>query len=720
MKKGLHCISLLLTAIIILSGCVTPSPVTLKEAETTDFTPNAVKQKTQPAVEPTPSPTPTPTPEPTIEVPPLELRTINAENAASMVQIKMLGDGRISHMAYSPSGNLLAAGSTIGIRLHGGKDLAERAFLPVSKPVRRVAFSPDGSLLAAGTEAGVILVFSVDDILSSQGETPSPIQEIKANNFPVTDLVFSPDGQSLANGSVDRTIQIWDPITGKRIRSVGGFLLGISAVAYSPDSTLLAGSSVDGSIRVWRIRTGEVLNSLGQPDKKRILPDHYPISIGFHRDGWLVSVWQSGEITTWQWQNEDSDPITTIASYEILTSAAFDPVSGKLLTSTRSGTVNIHDTETSDSSSLRFAQALTVETGEEILSMGFSPDGSQLATAIYPTGITLWDAQTGVQVKAYVRSPSGLQLAASSFSPDSRYLATSHADGLIRIWDTRNMMQYFEFQPGNGEVSRSLQFSGDGNSLLCGSDAVYSFPTGNFQQYLGIQQPAVSRTTRVDLLPDWRIETGGVVQTIALSVDQQYLASANLLGNTISLWDPATGKLLGYLEKANGPVEVLAFSPDGKTLAAGSIDHKVRFWSLDGESFTIANGEELQAVKADRILKNDFAVLTMVYSADGSQMAIAGTNWNVRVVNTLNGGLQVLLKGAKDQIISLAASPGGDLFATGGVDGLIRLYEPGNKNPLILLRGQAGMVNTLNFSPDKRMLISGGEDGTIRVWGILP
>jgi WD40 repeat protein len=566
----------------------------------------------------------------------------------------------------------------------------------------------------------VILIYSVDEILSSQGQTHSPIQEIKASNFAVTDVVFSPDGQSLANGSVDRTIQVWNHLKGKRIRSVSGFQLGISAVAYSPDSTLLAGSSVDGSIRVWRIRTGEVLNSLGLPDKKRVLPDHYPISLGFQPDGWLVSAWHDGEITNWQWQTDDSKPVIATTSNETLTSAAFDMVIGKLVTSTRTGAVDLYDIQASDSGILSTSQTLTVETGEEILSMALSPDGRWLASASYPAGITLWNVQIGYSEKVYARYPLGLQLAASSFSPDSRFLATSHTDGLIRIWDTRNMQQYFEFQPGDGVVSRGLQFSADGNSLLCGSDAIYSFPTENFQHYLRIQQPAFSRTTRVDLLPDWQIETGGVVQTIALSPDQQYLVSANLLDSTISLWDPTKGKLLGTLEKADGPVEVLAFSPDGKTLAAGSIDHKIHFWSLDGDSFTIAEGEESQVIEADRILKNDFAVLTMVYSADGSQMAIAGTNWNVRVVNSLNGGLQVLLKGAKDQIISLAASPGGDLFATGGVDGMIRLYEPGNKNPAAQLRGHAGMVNTLNFSPDKRMLISGGEDGTIRIWGILP
>ena len=239
-------------------------------------------------------------------IPSLNLEKITSENAATLSQIKLIGDGRIRDVAFSAGGGLIAAGSSIGIRIHGGQDLIERAFIPSTASVTRVAFSPDGKLLAAGTEAGKILIYTVDSLLTSNNNPIKPVREIKANNFAITCLLFSPDSQSLTSGSLDRTILVWNPTTGKRIRSLGGFLLGISAITYSSDSTLLAGSSVDGSIRVWRIRTGEVLNSTGTPERNRRQVDHYPLSLGFLPDGWLISTWADGEISAWDWQDKKS------------------------------------------------------------------------------------------------------------------------------------------------------------------------------------------------------------------------------------------------------------------------------------------------------------------------------------------------------------------------------------------------------------------------------
>jgi WD40 repeat protein len=666
----------------------------------------------------------TSTPSPVLNIPSLSLNKITPENTISLTQVKMLGDGQVSDVAFSPGGGLIAASSNIGIRVHGGQDLIERVFIPTADPVARIAFSPDGRLLAAGTQAGTIQIYSVNDLVSPDNKPIAPLKEIKANNFAITCLVFAPDSQSLSSGSLDRTILVWDPSTGKKIRSLSGFILGISAIAYSMDGTMLAGSSLDGVTRIWRFRTGEQINSSGSPDNKRQRVDHFPIRLGFQPGEWLVSTWADGDITAWHWQDTKSEPVNVHNQPDGYSYSLISPETGQITAANQDGKVQIFKSGSVNTESLPLTQGLSFETNGGIISASLSADGKRLVTASYPAEISLWDMATGEMVRSFSRSPHGRQVIASAFSPDSKFLATSHGDGLIRIWDAANLENYFEFEVNNSETTLSLQFSPDGKQLIIGADAIYQYFTDKFRDHLLQRQSSSPVQALIQLPFVKKISTVGMVQSVVLSPDGKYLASSNLMSKLVQIWNLASGKMIGTLSGFDDPVEVLAFSPDSHDLAAGSADHKVHIWHLDkllSETSGVNpdHNDEFLSEKPDLIIKTDFAVLSLIYSPDGSQMAISGTDWNVRMVNSSNGGLLFLLKGARDQIVSTAISSDGKLFATGDADGIIRVYGSGQGVPLLVLEGHAGMVNTLNFSPDRRMLISGGEDSTIRLWGIV-
>ena len=467
---------------------------------------------------PKPQASPTILPTPTITIPSLNLEKITSENAATLSQIKLIGDGRIRDVAFSAGGGLIAAGSSIGIRIHGGQDLIERAFIPSTASVTRVVFSPDGKLLAAGTEAGKIMIFTVDSLLTSNNNPIKPVREIKANNFAITCLLFSPDSQSLTSGSLDRTILVWNPTTGKRIRSLGGFLLGISAITYSSDGTLLAGSSVDGSIRVWRIRTGEVLNSTGTPERNRRQVDHYPLSLGFLPDGWLISTWADGEISAWDWQDKKSESLAIMKNDEKFIYSLINPANHNLMNITQDSTMQVLNSSPDDTTGVRLEKESSLELGTEVVSASLSTDGKWLAVASYPAQISLVNLGTKETLMTYSREPQGQQVIASAFSPDSRFLATSHGDGLVRIWDAINMQNYFEVEISQSESTQDLQFSSDGKLLICGADGIYLLPTTEFQDHL-LQQLSVSSVQHlVDIQATRKIDTGGTVQTIAMSI----------------------------------------------------------------------------------------------------------------------------------------------------------------------------------------------------------
>src|SRR5262249_47806962 len=84
----------------------------------------------------------------------------------------------------------------------------------------------------------------------------------------VTALVYSPDGKTIASGSLDATIRLWNSETGKQIRQIkvvtgldlNGFVSGgVHSLAFSSDGIMLASGCHDSSIRIWNARSGELI-----------------------------------------------------------------------------------------------------------------------------------------------------------------------------------------------------------------------------------------------------------------------------------------------------------------------------------------------------------------------------------------------------------------------------------------------------------------------------
>ncbi|MBV7336044.1 hypothetical protein KFU94_48985 [Chloroflexi bacterium TSY] len=157
--------------------------------------------------------------------------------------------------------------------------------------VLSVVWSPDGRSLASGSDDNTIKLWDVES-----GET---LQTLTGHSSSVRSVAWSPDGRSLASGSDDSSIKVWDVENGKTLQTLTGHSGWVRSVVWSPDGRSLASGSDDSSIKVWDVERGETLQTLtGHSSSVRSVawsPDGRSLASGSSDN--TIKVWdvESGE-----------------------------------------------------------------------------------------------------------------------------------------------------------------------------------------------------------------------------------------------------------------------------------------------------------------------------------------------------------------------------------------------------------------------------------------